>query len=80
MTSSPPDDFTPGDSADRPVVLSDSGKRRFIQAFEQRVSTTIQHPVTGEQMTYRRVFEMQTRLLARCFRDGEPAYKPFLVR
>lgn len=75
-----PDDFTPGDSADRPVVLSDSGKRRFIQAFEQRVSTTIQHPVTGEQMTYRRVFEMQTRLLARCFRDGEPAYKPFLVR
>lgn len=75
-----PDDFTPGESADRPVVLSDGGKRRFIQAFEQRLSTTIQHPNTGEQMTYRRAFEVQTRLLARCFRDGEPTYRPFLVR
>jgi len=75
-----PADFTPGDQPDRPVVLSDDGRRRFIQAFEQRVSTTIQHPVTHESMTYRRVFEIQTRLLARCFRDQTPAYQPFLVR
>jgi CRISPR-associated protein Cas1 len=75
-----PDDFTPGTTPDRPIVLSDQGKRRFIQAFEERIETTICHPVTQEQMTYRRVFEIQTRLLARCFRGEQFDYQPFQVR
>lgn len=75
-----PDDFAPGESPERPVVLSDAGKRRFLQAFEDRVTTTIEHPVTGETLTYRRVFELQTRLMARCFRDETAAYQPFRVR
>ncbi len=75
-----PADFTPGDTPQRPIVLSEGGKRRFIQAFEQRLETSIQHPVTGENMTYRRAFEIQTRLLARCFRDRQPTYQPFRVR
>ena len=75
-----PADFTPGETPERPVVLGDDGRRRFLQAFETRVSTPITHPVTGEKMTYRRAFEIQTRLLARCLRDQEPRYRPFLVR
>jgi len=75
-----PEDFSPGSSPDRPIVLSDRGKRRFIQALEDRVETSIQHPITHETMTYRRAFEIQTRLLARCFRDCQPEYRPFLVR
>lgn len=75
-----PEDFSPGNTADRPVIFGDDGKRRFIQAFEERIETTIRHPVTQEQMTYRRVFEIQTRLMARCFRDQEPDYRPFTVR
>ncbi len=75
-----PDDFTLGDTPDRPVVLGDDGKRRFIQAYEDRVGTTIRHPVTNETMTYRRAFEIQTRFVARCFRDQTPAYQPFRVR
>ncbi len=75
-----PEDFTPGQDPARPVILSDEGTRRLLRAFEDRVQTTIRHPVTGEQMTYRRAFEIQTRLLARCFLDGEPVYRPFLVR
>jgi len=75
-----PADFSAGHTADRPVVLSDDGKRRFIQAFEDRVATEVIHPVTHERMTYRRAFEIQTRLLARCFRDQQPAYRPFEVR
>jgi CRISPR-associated protein Cas1 len=75
-----PADFSPGSTPERPVILSDSGKRRFIQTFEERLETSIEHPVTHEQMTYRRAFEIQTRLLARCFRTGQPDYKPFLVR
>lgn len=75
-----PGDFTAGDSPDRPIVLSDSAKRRFLQTFEDRVATNIQHPVTGETMTYRRVFELQTRLLARCIREHTSDYQPFRVR
>ncbi len=73
-----PADFSPGD-AQRPVVLSEAGCRRFIQAYEERVATQIRHPHTGETMTYRRAFEIQTRLLARCLRDGQPNYQPFQV-
>lgn len=75
-----PDDFTPGDTPARPIVLGDAGKRRFLQAFEDRVMTTIQHPISGETLTYRRVFELQTRLLARGIRDQTPDYLPFRVR
>ena len=75
-----PDDFAPGKTPDRPILLGDAGKRRFLQAFEDRVMTTIQHPITGETLTYRRVFELQTRLLARCIRDQTPDYLPFRVR
>jgi len=74
------EDFTAGDNPNRPLVLSDDGRRRFLQAFETRVMTPITHPVTGEKMTYRRAFEIQTRLLARCLRDKTPRYQPFLVR
>ncbi|MFC1960713.1 CRISPR-associated endonuclease Cas1 [Chloroflexota bacterium] len=75
-----PADFTPGDESSRPVVLSDGGKRRFIREYETRVATKIQHPVTGETMAYLRVFEIQTRLLARCLRDGNIDYRPFRIR
>lgn len=75
-----PEDFTPGETPERPIVLSDEGKRRFLQAFEDRVAATIQHPVTGETLPYRRIFELQTRLLARCIREQAPDYQPFRVR
>ena len=60
--------------------MSDSGKRQFIEAYERRVATRVRHPVTNESMTYRRVFEIQTRFLARCFRDRNADYVPFRVQ
>lgn len=75
-----PADFSYTDAASRPVLLSDGGRRRFIAAYEERVATEIRHPVTGETMNYRRVFEIQTRLLARCFREHRTDYEPFRIR
>lgn len=74
------DDFTPGDEPGQPVRLGEKGKRALIGAYEERMATVIRHPVTNEQMQYRRVFEVQTRLLARCLREPGVAYQPFLVR
>ncbi|HEX7060484.1 MAG TPA: CRISPR-associated endonuclease Cas1 [Woeseiaceae bacterium] len=45
--------------------LSDDGRKRFIAAFERRMSQEITHPVFGYRVSYRRVLELQARLLGR---------------
>ena len=61
-------------------ALTDSGRKRVIEAFERRLNTTITHPVFGYTVSYRRIFEIQARLLAR-FLTGEIAeYPSFITR
>ena len=45
------------------VWLSDSGRRKFIDIYEKRKSETWKHPATGYSLTYRRLFELEVRLL-----------------
>lgn len=73
--------FRKGD-ADEPmaVLLTQAGMRAFIQMYEERVETRIMHPVTQQQVTYRRCFELQARQLARVVLGEAEAYRPFLVR
>jgi CRISP-associated protein Cas1 len=47
------------------VSLSDRGRKRFIQTYEQRMDQEIVHPVFGYRVSYRRVLEVQARLLGR---------------
>ncbi|MCB9649104.1 MAG: CRISPR-associated endonuclease Cas1 [Deltaproteobacteria bacterium] len=47
------------------VALNPGGKRRFVAAFERRMDEQITHPIFGYKMTYRRIFDVQARLLAR---------------
>ena len=76
-----PEDFSndPDPLAERPVILSKAGSKRFIGEFELRLATEIVHPDTGERATYRRVFELQVRRLATAIKEGRD-YAPFLVR
>ena len=60
--------------------LTDSGRRTFFNAYEQRKSTEITHPVYGYRMTYSRMIEVQARMLAAFIRGGIPAYTGFTVR
>jgi CRISPR-associated protein Cas1 len=62
------------------VALTPAGRRRFIEAYEQRMATLITHPVFGYQVSYRRALEVQVRLFARALRGEVPRYMPFLVR
>jgi CRISPR-associated protein Cas1 len=62
------------------VALNPSGRRRFIEAYEQRMGTTVTHPVFGYQVSYRRTLEVQVRLFARAVRGEVPRYMPFLAR
>jgi CRISPR-associated protein Cas1 len=62
------------------VALTDGGRRRVLEAFERRLDTLVTHPRFGYQISYRRVFEVQARLLAR-FLSGEISdYPAFCTR
>ncbi len=45
------------------VWLSESGRRKFINLYEERKSQSWKHPVTGYSLTYRRLIELEVRLL-----------------
>jgi CRISP-associated protein Cas1 len=45
------------------VWLSDLGRRKFVALYEQRKQETYKHPVTKYSLTYRRLIELEVRLL-----------------
>jgi CRISPR-associated endonuclease Cas1 len=46
-------------------ALTALGRKKIIGAFERRMATEITHPVFGYRLSYRRVLEVQARLLGR---------------
>ncbi len=61
-------------------TLTDDGRRRFIACFERRLDTEVQHPVFGYRIAYRRVVEVQARLLARHVAGELESYPAFETR
>ncbi|OYT71214.1 MAG: CRISPR-associated endonuclease Cas4/Cas1 [Chloracidobacterium sp. CP2_5A] len=61
-------------------ALKASGRKAFIEAFERRLDQLVTHPVFGYQVSYRRIFEIQARLLARTIMGEIPRYIPFTTR
>jgi CRISPR-associated protein Cas1 len=62
------------------VALKPDGRKRVLEAYERRLDTEVTHPVFGYSISYRRIFEVQARLLGR-FLTGEIAgYAPFCTR
>ena len=62
------------------VNLTDRGRKRFIAIFERRLDQEVTHPLFGYAVEYRRLFEMQARLLARFLLGEIPEYPNFLTR
>ena len=61
-------------------ALTPAGRKRFIEAYERRVEQLVSHPIFGYRISYRRVFEVQARLLARCMSGELDAYPAFRTR
>lgn len=72
-----PSDFVRAGDA---VNLSAAGRKRFFNAYEQRMNTTIVHPVFDYQVSYRRALELQARLLAKSLTGEIEQYVPFVTR
>lgn len=60
--------------------LTESGRRTFFQAYEQRKATEVTRPVYGYRMSYSRMLEVQARMLAAFVRGTTPRYTGFTVR
>jgi CRISPR-associated protein Cas1 len=61
-------------------TLRDAGKKRFIQTFERRLDELVTHPRFGTRWSYRRVLEVQARLLGKAILGEIPEYPGFTVR
>ncbi|MYE40092.1 MAG: CRISPR-associated endonuclease Cas1 [Chloroflexi bacterium] len=62
------------------VALTQNGRRRVIEAYERRMDTLITHPLFGYSVSYRRILEVQVRLLSRHLQGELPAYPVFRTR
>lgn len=60
--------------------LTEEGRKRFFQTYEQRKATVVTHPVFGYKMAYGRMLEVQARMLAAYVRGDIPGYTGFTVR
>lgn len=69
------DDFTRIEDT-KAVVLTDQARKRFLAAYEERVQTRVTH--RGEQVTYRRLFELQARQLARVVTGKQADYQAYV--
>lgn len=66
-------DFTPG-PAERPVILSEQGQRRFLKAYETRMDSRYTHPLRQLQFPLRQCLIEQARQIANRITAGEPGY------
>ena len=62
------------------VAMTDAGRRSVIAAYERRLESEITHPIFGYKISYRRILEVQARLLARHILGELPEYPIFVTR
>lgn len=62
------------------VALTAEGRKGFFGAYEQRMDQLVTHPLFGYRVSYRRILEIQTRLLARVLMGEILEYPVFVTR
>lgn len=75
-------EIQPGDFIARAGAfnLTKEGRKKFLEAFYRRLDCLINHPVFGYKISYRRVFEVQVRLLSRYLNGEIDKYPAFTTR
>lgn len=62
------------------VSLTTSGRRAVLRAYERRLDTEIKHPVFRYRISYRRIMDVQARLMASVIIGEIPEYAPMITR
>lgn len=73
---------TPGDfyRAGESVALTAEGRKKFYRAYELRMDTMVTHPIFEYRVSYRRLLEVQARLLGRVLEGEIGEYPVFVTR
>jgi len=72
-----PDDF---EARYGGCFLTERGREKFYAAYGQRKNTAVTHPLFGYTLPYRRVLELQARLLSKVIMADISAYQAFITR
>lgn len=67
-------------AAGRAVALKPEGRKAFFQSYESRMDTLVTHPLFEYRLSYRRMLEVQARLLAQYIEGSVPEYPVFVTR
>lgn len=62
------------------VALTEAGRKRMVAAYEHRVAVTLDHPIYGYRVSYRRAMELQARQLAAVIDGQLDAYRALTTR
>lgn len=62
------------------VLLTPEGRKAVLAAYERRLATEVHHPLFGYSVSYRRLLEVQARLLGAMLLGEIPAYRAFTTR
>lgn len=62
------------------VLLSDRGRRSIIRAYERRADELTTHPRFGYRMSYRRLLELEARVLGKWLADEIDTLRPLWTR
>lgn len=59
--------------------LAESGKKIFIQAFEERLKQTVKHRSLNKKVSYKRLLLLECYKIAKYILKVEPKYQPFKI-
>ncbi|MHB8876008.1 MAG: CRISPR-associated endonuclease Cas4g/Cas1g [Myxococcaceae bacterium] len=62
------------------VAMKPEARKKFTRGYERRMEEQVTHPVFGYRISYRRILEVQCRLLARHLLGEIPSYPEFRTR
>ena len=62
------------------VALTAGGRKACFRAYELRMDTLVTHPLFDYRVSYRRLLEIQSRLLARVLEGEIGEYPVFVTR
>ena len=62
------------------VALTSEGRKAFYRSYELRMDTLVTHPIFGYRVSYRRLLELQVRMLAKFLEGDVPRYPAFVTR
>jgi CRISPR-associated endonuclease Cas1 len=62
------------------INMTPTARKATVRAYERRINSEITHPIFGYTISYRRVLEVQARLLGRALAGEIPEYPPLMTR